>query len=80
MRHDGTQRNLAQTLGVSETTVSRIKTEHLEDAIALLYQIGFKVVAQDRQCVPEDYLRALQVMAREHIKAGPPLQWEDEDE
>lgn len=33
----GTARNLAQAMGVSEATISRTKTEKLEDAVALLY-------------------------------------------
>jgi DNA-binding XRE family transcriptional regulator len=79
LQDPGTQRNLANMLGVSESTISRIKTEKLEDALALLYQLGFKVVPQDRYCVPADYLHALQVMAREHMLRAdqPSLQWDD---
>lgn len=78
LQEPGTARNLAQVMGVSEATISRTKTEKLEDALALLYQLGFKVVEQDRHCVPADYLHALQVMAREHMRHdGPRLEWDD---
>lgn len=78
MQEPGTQRNLAQAMGVSESTISRVKAEKLEDAIALLYQLGFKVVTEDKHCVPADYLQALQVMAREHMRtAKPTLEWDD---
>jgi DNA-binding XRE family transcriptional regulator len=77
LQEPGTQRNLAQAMGVSESTISRVKTEKLEDALALLYQLGFKVVPSDRQCVPADYLHALQVMAREHMRSGAHLEWDD---
>lgn len=79
MQEAGTARNVAHAMGVSEATVSRVKTEKLEDAIALLYQLGFKVVTQDKHCVPADYLQALEVMAREHmLRAKPALDWDNE--
>ena len=78
MQDPGTQRNLAVALGVSEATISRVKTEKLEDAMAVLYQLGFKVVPQDHPNVPPDYLQALRVMAREHMRtAKPALEWDD---
>jgi hypothetical protein len=49
----------AATLGTSESTVSRIKTEKVEDALALLYAVGFKLVSNDRVCVDRDELRML---------------------
>lgn len=60
----GTQRNVAIAMGVSESTVSRIKTEKLEDAIALLYQLGFKVVEQSRVCVDRPKYQAMVTIAR----------------
>lgn len=74
----GTQRNVAQVLGVSETTVSRIKTEKLEDAVTLLYHLGFKVVSQDMKCYPADYVTALHTMARMQMQHSPTLDWESE--
>ena len=59
MQDPGTQRNLANVLGVSESTISRIKTEKLEDSIALLYQLGFKLVSSDRVCVLKGELNML---------------------
>jgi len=79
LQEPGTQRNLAQAMGVSETTISRVKTEKLEDALALVYQAGFKLVPHDRRCVPADYLQALQVMAREHVMHVDlqAMEWDD---
>ena len=74
----GTARTAAQVMGVSETTVSRIKTEHLEGAIALLYTLGMKVVDADRICVDPEYLKALQTMARyQAMNPAPTLDWEN---
>jgi AraC-like DNA-binding protein len=77
LEEPGTARNLAQVLGTSETTVSRLKNEKLEDAITLIYHLGFKVVAQDQRCYPTEYVEALHVMARMHMQAPPTqLEWE----
>lgn len=78
MEDVGTARNVAQVLGVSETTVSRIKTDKLEDAVTLLYHLGFKVVPSDMKCFPTDYVQALHTMARMHMeKSTPSLDWND---
>ena len=42
---------VAVTLGVSDSTVSRMKTEHLEGALSLIYAIGFKVVPEGHKCI-----------------------------
>lgn len=77
MQEPGTARQIAQVLGTSETTISRTKG-HLEDSLTLLYHLGFKVVPADCQNVPPDYLQALQVMAREHMRsAKQPLEWDE---
>ena len=47
----GRQVALAATLGTSESTISRLKTERLEDCLAVLYALGFKVVESNRICV-----------------------------
>lgn len=62
MQDPGTQRNVALALGVSESTVSRTKAT-LEDAIALLYQLGFKVVESSRVCVDRARFEAMVTMA-----------------
>ncbi len=41
----------ASILGVSDSTVSRMKTEHLEGALSLIYAIGFKVVPEGHKCI-----------------------------
>lgn len=50
---------LAATLGVSESTVSRMKTDHLEGVLAFLYAAGFKLVAQGKVCVDAAELNML---------------------
>jgi transcriptional regulator with XRE-family HTH domain len=64
LQDPGTQRNLAQIMGTSESTISRIKTEKLEDTLALLYQLGFKLVSADRVCINRKRYEALETIAR----------------
>ena len=76
MEEPGTARNVAQVLGVAESTVSRTKKDSLEDAIVLLYHLGFKVVGQDVHCYPEEYMRSLHTLAKMQMDSGPKLEWE----
>lgn len=63
MQDPGTARTLALVLGVSESTISRTKQD-AEAVIALLYQLGFKVVAQDAMCVDRAKLDAVLTLAQ----------------
>lgn len=62
MQDPGTARTLALVLGVSESTISRTKAD-TEGVIALLYQLGFKVVPQDAVCVDRAKLDAVLTLA-----------------
>jgi len=75
MEEPGTAKNVALTWGVAESTVSRAK-DTLDNALALVYQLGFKVVPESMHCMPEDYLRALHTMARMSLDSGPKLEWD----
>lgn len=77
----GTQKNLAQIMGTSETKVSLIKTDKLEDSVALIYQLGFKVVPSDRICVDRKKYAALETIARAAMADeanSKKLFWEEE--
>jgi hypothetical protein len=81
MEEPGTGRGLAQVLGTSEATVSRIKTEKLEDVLVLLYQLGFKVVEGTRICVARDRYEAMVTIARAAMacpETARSLIWEGE--
>jgi hypothetical protein len=47
---------LSTTLGVSESTISRLKNDQLESVLALVYALGFKVVPQCKTCINTDAL------------------------
>jgi len=80
MQDPGTQRSVAHVLGVSESTVSRIKNEKLEDALALVYQLGFKVVESSRVCVDRSTYEAMATIARAAMSDEQTVRrliWED---
>ena len=57
LQEPGRQVALASTLGCSESTISRLKTEKTEDVLAMIYSLGFKVVAQESVCIDPESLK-----------------------
>lgn len=79
MGEPGRQIALAATLGTSESTISRLKTERLEDCLALLYALGFKIVDANKICVTPgalDFMR--QITSRALANECTDL-WDDGD-
>ena len=80
MQDPGTARNVAIASGVSESTISRTKAA-MEDVIALLYQLGFKVVDQGRVCVDRASYEAMAHIASKAMsnkEVAQQLIWEGE--
>lgn len=46
------QAALAAAIGVSPATISRLISEHLDHVAAIAAHLGFKLVSQDKVCVP----------------------------
>lgn len=70
--------SVAEAVGVSESTVSRFKSEHLQQVAAILSEVGLKVVPVEYQCFEPTYISALQRLAAEQLnaqKAAPRLEW-----
>lgn len=66
-------------MGVSESTVSRIKTDQLEQICLLLACVGLKVIPTSMECVPMEQMQALLTLARTHlnqIQRPEELSWE----
>jgi hypothetical protein len=59
MQSTGKATAAATILGVSDSTVSRVKNEKLEDAIKLIYLMGFKLVESDCELVDSVELSTL---------------------
>lgn len=70
---------LASAMGVSDATISRIKTDRLEEVLVFLAHLGLKVVPAEFKCVgPAAYAFLTQTFERVQSKA-PQLIW-DADE
>lgn len=79
LQEPGTAGAVAAAMGVSESTVSRIKTERMEEVIAFLAHLGLKVVPAEFKCVDPS---AYEFLTRAHervMKAAPHLIWEQDE-
>lgn len=79
MGETGRQVALASTLGISESAVSRLKTEKLEDVITLLYVLGFKIVESDKRCVDAKALDFMRQITSRALAGERSLMWEDDE-
>lgn len=70
---------VAVALGVSDSTVSRMKSEHLEGALSLLYALGFKVVQADAKCIDAETYHFLTRKHEHVLRVAPQLIWESEE-
>lgn len=52
MKNNGKQGHVAASLGMSDSTMSRLVNDHMEQLVSVLYHSGFKVVSQDMRCYP----------------------------
>ncbi|MDR6538848.1 CII family transcriptional regulator [Variovorax soli] len=67
LQEPGRQVAIATSMGVSESTVSRFKSEQLEQFCGLLAHLGLKVVNQEMQCFPPDQIQALLTLSKVHL-------------
>lgn len=71
-----TQSATAAAMGVSESTINRIKTERMEEVLLMLAHLGLKVVPAEFRCVdPEAYA----FLTRTHervMRQAPQLIWD----
>ena len=79
MQAPGTGSALAVSMGVSDSTISRIKTEHLEQSLVLLYQLGFKLVPSDHKCVDPETFAFLTRKHAQVLARAPELIWDAEE-
>lgn len=61
------QRQMAEQLATSESTVSRFVSSDLERACVVLAVLGLKVVPGEMQCYPPAKIAILLSLARDHL-------------
>ncbi|HAC90928.1 MAG TPA: hypothetical protein DCF63_09890 [Planctomycetaceae bacterium] len=77
----GTQVAIATAMGISETQVSRMKNEQLEQICVLLAHAGMKVVSNDKVCVNREAYESMSYIASKAMAdrdISKRLIWEDE--
>ena len=73
-------RPVADEIGVSESTVSRLKNEHLADFSRLLSACELKVVPVTARCYQPESIEAIFRLAKERmeqLKSSRELEWEE---
>jgi len=81
MQEPGRQVAAATVMGMSESTVSRLKNEHLQHFALLLAHVGLKIVPADRVCVSRETYEAMThiaTRAMSNADVARQLVWEDE--
>lgn len=75
----GIGHTVAASMGVSESTVSRIKNERLEEMMLFLAQLGLKVVPVEYKCVDPATYEFLTTTHQRVLSRAPELIWDTEE-
>jgi hypothetical protein len=67
LQEPGRAVSIASSLGVSESTVSRLKNEHLETLCNVLAHAGLKIVPVELQCFSSAKVNALLTLSKAHL-------------
>jgi hypothetical protein len=67
IREPGRQLAVATAMGLSESTISRLKNEHLQPLCTLLAHCGLKIVPTENTCIAPDKINALLTLAKAHL-------------
>jgi hypothetical protein len=69
LQEPGRQVAIATAAGVSESTISRFKSEQIDQFSLFLAHAGLKVVPTEMQCFHPDKIQALLTLAKDHLRA-----------
>lgn len=81
VQRDASQAAVAAAMGVSESTVSRLLSEHLDKLAAVLAHAGLKVVPVERVCVDPSMYEAMTRIATRamaDVETAQRLVWGEE--
>lgn len=81
LQEPGRQMALATAMGVSESTISRLKNEHAEAFCAMAAHLGFKLVPSEHRCVNPETFAAFELLFAKAMSLTSPgrLVFEDGD-
>jgi hypothetical protein len=69
VQRDASQVAIAAAMGSSESTVSRLLSDHLDKLALVLAHAGLKVVPVEMQCFAPEKVQALLTLAKDHLAA-----------
>lgn len=81
LQEPGRQLAIAAAMGVSESTVSRLKNDHLEPLCELLARAGLKIVPVEVKCFAPEKIDALMTFAKAYLASvsnADDLSWDDD--
>lgn len=58
LKINGKQGQVAVSMGLSDSTMSRLVNDHMDGVVVALYHAGFKVVPQSMACYPAEQVEA----------------------
>lgn len=71
--------SVAAAMGVSDSTVSRIRNERMEEVILFLAHLGLKVVPSEFKCVDPAAYAFLTTTHQRVMQKAPELIWEQDE-
>mgnify|MGYP000214462055 CR=1 FL=1 len=83
VQRDATQAAIAATMGVSDSTISRLLSDHLDKLALVLAHAGLKVVPTEYQCVDPRTAQAMATLyeaALRKVGNHVELLWDEPDE
>lgn len=78
LQEPGTAKAVAVAMGAGESTVSRLKNEHMEPVLLLLAHLGLKVVPAEHTCVSRETYEFLTRTHQRVMAQAPQLIWDAE--
>lgn len=79
LQESGKAGAVAAAMGVSDSTISRIKTERLEEVALMLAHLGLKVVPANFKCVNPEAYAFLTTTHERVMRKSPELIWENDE-
>lgn len=78
VQRDATQAAIAASMGCSESTISRLLSEHLDKFAGVLAHAGLKVVPVEHRCVSPETYAFLTATHERVMRVAPSLIWDTE--
>lgn len=80
LQEPGRAMAIATAMGISESTISRLKNDHLSSMCELIAHAGLKIVPVEMKCYPPEKIDALLTLAKAHlasIESADEMVWDD---